>query len=125
MFSMLDNIPIAFCVIELVFNKDGLGVDFVFRYSNKQMEYVEGKKIDEMVNHSFYTVFPNADKKWLVTYTDVAINGSYRCIRDFSTEIKKDLFIQCFQPIKGFCGCLITPVDEMLHALPADTTHSL
>ena len=30
--SLLDNMPLAFCVIELVFNEDGCGVDFIFRY---------------------------------------------------------------------------------------------
>ena len=28
--SLLDNMPLAFCVIELVFNEDGRGVDFIF-----------------------------------------------------------------------------------------------
>ena len=30
--SLLDDMPLAFCVIELVFNEDGHGVDFIFRY---------------------------------------------------------------------------------------------
>ena len=34
--------PVAYCVIELVFDAEGHGVDFVFRYCNKQMEVVEG-----------------------------------------------------------------------------------
>ena len=30
-----------------------------------------------MLNRSFYEVFENGDKKWLVTYADVALNGNF------------------------------------------------
>ena len=40
--SLLDNMPLAFCVIELVFNEQGHGVDFIFRYCNAEMATVEG-----------------------------------------------------------------------------------
>lgn len=68
--------PLAFCVIELVFDEKGHGVDFVFRYCNEMMADVEGIPISEMINRSFYEVFENGDKKWLVTYADVALNGN-------------------------------------------------
>ena len=115
-FSVLDNMPIAFCVIELVINADGAGVDFVFRYCNRQMEVVEGKKISEMLNKSFFKVFPNADKKWLVAYTDVAVNGGVRHILDYSPEIGKDLYVSCFQPKDGFCACVLIPMDDFLNS---------
>ncbi len=111
-FSVLDNMPAAFCVIELVFDAEGHGVDFVFRYCNKEMEVVEGKTINEMVDNSFYKVFPNADKKWLVAYADVAVNGRKRYLHDFSPEINKTLFVRCFQPMEGFCACLLIPEDD-------------
>ena len=74
--TLWDKIPLAFCVIELVFDEKGHGVDFVFRYCNEMMADVEGIPISEMINRSFYEVFENGDKKWLVTYADVALNGN-------------------------------------------------
>mgnify|MGYP000242387662 FL=1 len=44
--SLLDNMPLAFCVIELVFNEQGHGVDFIFRYCNAEMATVEGVCVD-------------------------------------------------------------------------------
>lgn len=44
---------------------DGCGVDFIFRYCNAEMATVEGVPVEEMLNRSFYKVFPNGDKKWL------------------------------------------------------------
>lgn len=112
-FAILDEMPVAFCVIELVFDKNGSGIDFIFRYCNKEMEVLEGMTIDKMLNRSFYRIFPNADKKWLAAYTDVALNGNHRHLRDYSPEIDKEIFIQCFQPLDGFCACLLTPVESL------------
>lgn len=92
--------PLAYCVIELVFDENGHGIDFVFRYCNKQMEIVEGLPISEMLNHSFYEVFKNGDKKWPVSYAD------------FSPEIGKSLTIHCYQPEPGFCSCVLIPAES-------------
>ena len=107
--SILNNMPLAFCVIELVFDADGRGVDFVFRYCNEEMAVVEGIPVSEMLNNSFYEVFENGDKKWLVTYADVALNGTKVVLHDYSPEIGKDLTIYCFQPHPGYCACILIP----------------
>ena len=80
--SILNDMPLAFCVIELVFDANGRGVDFVFRYCNEEMAVVEGIPVSEMLNNSFYEVFKNGDKKWLVTYADVALNGTKVILHD-------------------------------------------
>ena len=93
--TLWDKIPLAFCVIELVFDEKGHGV--------------EGIPISEMINRSFYEVFENGDKKWLVTYADVALNGNKHTLTDYSPEIDKHLTIYCYQPIPGYCACILIP----------------
>ena len=100
---------LAFRIIELVFDAEGHGVDFVFRYCNDEMAVVEGVPVSEMLNRSFYEVFENGDKKWLVTYADVALNGNKHILQDYSPEIDKTLTIYCFQPAPGYCACVLIP----------------
>ena len=107
--SFLNDMPLAFCIIELVFDAEGHGVDFVFRYCNDEMAVVEGIPVSEMLNRSFYEVFENGDKKWLVTYADVALNGNKHILQDYSPEIDKTLTIYCFQPASGYCACVLIP----------------
>ena len=107
--SILNDMPLAFCVIELVFDANGRGVDFVFRYCNEEMAVVEGIPVSEMLNNSFYEVFKNGDKKWLVIYADVALNGTKVILHDYSPEIGKDLSIYYFQPHPGYCACILIP----------------
>ena len=107
--SILNDMPVAYCVIELVFDAGGHGVDFIFRYCNKHMEVVEGIPVEEMLNRSFYEVFKDGDRKWLVSYADVALNGSQRTLSDYSPEIDKNLTIYCYQPEPGYCACVLVP----------------
>ena len=109
--TLLDEMPLAYCVIELVFNAEGHGVDFIFRYCNAEMAVMEGVPVEKMLNRSFYEVFRNGDKKWLVAYADVALNGTKRILHDYSPEINKYLTIYCYQPAPGFCACVLQKAD--------------
>ena len=109
--SLLDDMPLAFCIIELVFNEDGRGVDFIFRYCNAEMATIEGVPVEEMLGRSFYEVFPNGDKKWLVSYADVALNGTKHILHDYSPEVDKCLTIHCYQPEPGYCACVLQATD--------------
>ena len=112
--SILDDMPVAYCVIELVFDENGHGVDFVFRYCNKHMAVVEGIPVEDMLNRSFYEVFKNGDKKWLISYADVALNGVQRTLSDYSPAIDKHLTIYCYQPEPGFCACVLVPEQDAI-----------
>lgn len=111
--SLLDDMPIAFCIIEMLFDAEHHGIDFVFRYCNKAMEKLEGKTIDELLNSSFYDIFSNADPKWLIAYAQTALYGGTQIIYDYSPEIGKQLKITCFRPEQGFCGCLLEEVPRI------------
>lgn len=64
----MDEMPLAYCVIELVFDEDGHGVDFIFRYCNKEMTVVEGVPVEEMLNRSFLKYFAmETENGWYLT----------------------------------------------------------
>jgi len=109
MYSSMDNLPIPFCIIELTFNDSGKGIDFIFRYSNKAMDGLSGGKGRAIRNKSFYEVHPNADRRWLVPYTDVALNGNPRVIESNKTPGGENINITvyCFQVAKNYCACLV------------------
>ena len=106
--SIMEDAPIAFCVVEFVFSEEGHGIDFVFRYCNKEMEVLEGVPVEQMVNRSFYEVFPHGDKKWVIPYAEVALNGKKRILQDYSPEIDKNITVRCYQPEQGYCACILT-----------------
>ena len=105
--SVMEEATLAFCIIEVVFVEGGHGIDFIFRYCNKEMAVLEGIPIENMINKSFYEVFPDGDRKWIVPYADVALNGAKCVLHEYSPEVNKNLTIHCFQPIYRFCACIL------------------
>ena len=57
-------------------------------------------------------LFPNGDKKWLVSYADVALNGTRHTLHDYSPEVDKYLTIHCYQPEPGYCACVLQAIDS-------------
>ena len=113
-FSVLDNMPIPFCVAELVFDQKGNSIDFKFCYVNEAMADMEGLSKEQLLSQSFYSIFRHGDRKWLVAYADIALNGGSRVFKDYSSEINKMLTIYCFQPAEGYSACAFMelPMDE-------------
>jgi hypothetical protein len=106
----IEKMPVAFCIIELTFHNNGSGIDFILRYSNHALADLMDMKLDEMHGKPFYSIFKKSDRKWLVTYSDIALNGGTHIIEGYSLEIKKNMKIYCFQPKQGFCACLFTEI---------------
>lgn len=106
-FSVLDIMPASFCVIELVFDEKGKETTFIFRYCNDSMGELSNQPVAQMMNHSFYDIFENADERWLPEYAEIAINGGSKVLHGYSRALDRDLSIYCFQPEKGFCACLL------------------
>ncbi len=108
-FSVLDNSPLATCVIEAVFNTAGHGVDFIYRYANAAMANLEKIRVEDMINRSAYDVFRKINHKWIETYTAVAIDGAHRIFEDTNIRNGKIVTAVCSQPLPDFC--MVTLID--------------
>ena len=112
----MDNSPIAFAVIEVTFDNDGHGMDFVFRYCNEAMLKLEELSADDIINKSFYEVFKDSNRKWMVSYADVALNGSKKIISYYLNNSKRKVLAYCYQPYERFCACSLIEVESIINA---------
>lgn len=115
-YRSFDDLPIAFCDIEMVLDEGQNAVDWIFRYGNEALARLEKTPLEHLLGKSFSSVFPNMDEKWLKSYERAALFGQTLEIIDHSPEIDTDLDIICFPTIKGHCGCILLSVDEMRYA---------
>lgn len=106
-FALLDELPMAFFVMEVVFEEKGVGVSYIFRYANKEMEKMYLLRQEQLVNHSFYEIFKNADRKWHLTFSEVAMNGVSRTTTTYSNYLDLQVKVYCYQPAPNFCACAI------------------
>ena len=106
-YASYDNAPFAFTDIEMVFSEAHSAVDWIFRYGNVALAALEKLPLEQLIDHSFGSIFPNMDAKWLRVYERTALYGEMLEIVDFSPEIDTNLRIICFPTFKGHCGCIL------------------
>lgn len=112
-YKVFDNMPFAFTDIELIFNDETKAVDWIFRYGNAALAKLERVSLEKLIGHSFGSVFPNMDSKWLRAYERATLYGEMLEIIDYSPEIDTNLKVICFPTFKGHCGCILFNIDEI------------
>lgn len=112
-YKLFDDLPIAFCDIEMIFDGEFNAVDWIFRYGNAALAELEKVPLDKLVGNRFGSLFPNMDFKWLKTYERSALFGETIKIVDYSPEIDTYLDIICFPTFKGHCGCILFDISKI------------
>ena len=106
-YASFDHMSFAFTDIEMVFSEEHSAVDWIFRYSNRALAELEKLPLEQLIDHSFGSIFPNMDTKWLRVYERTALYGETLEITDYSPEIDTELKIVCFPTFPGHCGCML------------------
>lgn len=109
-FSAFEDLPIAICILEMKYDNKNSGMNYIFRYCNKNMESLQGLRREAMLGKTFNSIFRDADPKWLITFGDVALNGGQRIIDFRDPVFGRKLRIYCYQPSPVMCGCLFVPM---------------
>ena len=111
-YKCFDAMPFAFTDIEMVFNEERHAVDWIFRYGNQALSELEKYPLEQLLGHSFGSIFANMDSKWLRSYERSALYGEILEIVDFSPEINAYLKVISFPTFPGHCGCILFDVSE-------------
>lgn len=112
-YRSFENMPFAFTDIELIFNDEIHATDWIFRYGNEALAELEKVPLTELIGHSFKSVFPNMDSKWLRAYERATLQGETIEIIDYSPEIDSNLKVICFPTFKGHCGCILFNIGDI------------
>lgn len=113
----LDQLPIPMLIMELVYGKNGNGMDFLVRYCNREMARLEGITPQEVKDLSVGNLPNIGSAKWMAVFADVALSGSSRIIEDALEGSEKYMQLRCFQPQPGFCCCILTDLTRENHII--------
>lgn len=111
--EIFDKSEVAFCVIQILLDNAGEPYDWKFTYLNEALARLEGKEKDELLGNTFFTIFPNADRKWFKYYYVAAYEDKNVSFEEISEEIGLYLKIYCVPIKKGYCGCIIEDITEL------------
>ena len=110
-----EHMPFAFADIEMIFEDDFRAIDWVFRYGNPALARLEGMPLEKMIGHSFRSIFPDMDEKWLRCYERAVLFGETLGMNEYSIEIDTQLTIICFPTFEGHCGCILFDANNIRH----------
>lgn len=123
-YRCFDELPIAFTDIEMVLDEEKKAIDWIFRYANQALARLEKVPLDALIGHSFRSVFPNMDSKWLKAYERAALYGETLEMIGHSPEIDTYLKIVCFPTQAKHCGCLLFNISELNFADDSGDSHN-
>ena len=103
--DIFQNSPAAYCVAELILDTDGHPTDWIYRYCNPAFAELKGYRLDDMINHSFLSLYPQIDPEWLDAYYAAAYENKISEMDLMLDELYHVVVVPAGQ--KGFCSCMI------------------
>ncbi|MBR4020244.1 MAG: LytTR family transcriptional regulator DNA-binding domain-containing protein [Firmicutes bacterium] len=106
-FSMLDNMPLPICVVELIVDTDKHDIDFIFRYCNDALASMGNLPRETLIDRSCQDVFRMPEKEWVLAFTDTALRGKTQMIDMIQPLSGNPMQVHLFQPAKNLCACVL------------------
>ena len=108
----LENMPIAFCVLEVLTDDEGKPVDFVFVYSNKAYARMEGYDHEEIAGKRYRELCGEPKEKRLSCYYDTIVYRKEHVLNEYDPKRDKHFMIHTYPLEEGYCGCILQDVTE-------------
>lgn len=123
------NVPVAYAVYKIILDKDGRPVDCLYVYSNKAYCEMVGRAKEELIGHTFRSVYDNADEKWFDYCYEAAVNGKRIRDRMYSREVGQWLEFEVEPAGEGLAAFIFLNVDmdhvERMHLLQSSNTDDI
>lgn len=80
-FSIFDNSPAAYAVVEVLLNDNNEPCDWIYRYCNNAFADIKGYRRNAIIDHTSLSLFTSVDEKCLQAYYGAAYeNKSYNIV---------------------------------------------
>lgn len=113
--SIFDYSSLAYCVVEMFLDDEGQPKDWIYRYCNQAFADIKEYRLEAMIDHSYLSLFPQADERYLHAYYEAAFENKPAGI---DVRINGEDYHAAIMPVgrRGFCSCTLysvaKPVNE-------------
>lgn len=120
-YELLDKLPIAVTIMQIITNKDNTPVDLVHLYVNQAFSNLYNKKPSDFINKHFSEIYTEDPQKYLYIVWNTACNGVKKDLSFYAIDANKHLLCRYFQVEYGLCGCIVQDntinekIRKMLH----------
>ena len=113
--SVLENSPIGYAYHEIVLDKKGEPVDYIFLEVNSTFTKFTGLKKEEITGKRVTQVIAGIEKdsiNWIGEYGEVALKGIEKEFDGYSNALKQHYRIKAYCPKKGYFITIFSNVDK-------------
>lgn len=82
---LLDSLDEGFCLLELIYDKDGLPVDYLYLKTNPAFE--KQANLKDVIGKTIRELIPNPNQHWIDTFGKVAVKGESIRFQDVSSSL--------------------------------------
>lgn len=100
--QLFENMSAGFAHHEMVLDKKGRPVDYIFLDVNPRFEELTGLKRETILNKRVKEVMPNTENEWIERYGKVALTGIPDEFENYSSELDRFYYVSAFSPVKNF-----------------------
>lgn len=110
--QLFDEMVSGFVLHEVIYNAEGIPVDYRYLDVNPAFENLTGLKRDAVIGKTVLEVLPDTDPAVLQSYSQVAKTGKPAAFEYHSKELEKDFSIVTFSPSPGRLGITFNNITE-------------
>jgi len=136
--DLFEALPCAAAYHQMIFDPDGLPIDYIFLRVNKAFEELTGLSRENLIGRRIKEVLPNTEEIWFHIYGEVCSKCSTKSVSHYSKELGRHYYVKAYSNKQGYFYSLfedITPVlkkeeeiknrDETIHNILENTPLSI
>ncbi|MGB9851686.1 MAG: ATP-binding protein [Candidatus Kapaibacteriota bacterium] len=103
--NLIKSAPLGYSYHKIVLDSNGKPVDYIFLDANHAFEEYTGLKLNDILNRSLLDVIPeikNDDFDWISFYGDIALNGGFQTLTQYSKSLNRWYKLIVFSPEKFY-----------------------
>jgi PAS domain S-box-containing protein len=102
----------GFALHEMIYDKDGNGINYRFLTVNPAFERLTGLKGSDIIGKTVLEVLPGTEPHWIETYAKVAKGEGDLQFDSFSSELNKHFDVRAYSPAENHFVTIITDITE-------------
>ena len=104
--------PSGFALHEIICDKSGEPVDYLFLDINPAFERLTGMLADDVIGKTIKEVQPKIEQEWIDTYGHVAMTGETIEFERYSGPLNRLYWVRVFSPLKGQFATVFQDITE-------------
>ena len=114
--QLFDSLVSGYALHEMVFDADGVPVDYRFLDVNPAFEALTGLDAAQVLGHRAFELLPDLDPEWVERFGGVVITGEPVRFRQYSTPLERHYEVVAYRPGPGHFATVFSDITEIIGA---------